>query len=171
MATPKIVLLGDLALHTMVERDTNPRDHNTHPYRGWRRSASNPLLPKMIEHSLFDCLIPEADVGDLVRPKYSDVCKNPIFERSCGELISVLDLFPEGSASHRIVKDKLRVRSEFLVGIESEGKSETVPSNLLQSWIENEQLNGLLHCVTDTMLAHENLLVLYDHGEIGRAHV
>ena len=164
MATPKIVLLGDLALHTMVERDTNPRDHNTHPYRGWRRSASNPLLPKMIEHSLFDCLIPEADVGDLVRPKYSDVCKNPIFERSCGELISVLDLFPEGSASHRIVKDKLRVRSEFLVGIESEGKSKTAASCLEQSRIENEQLNGLLHCVTDTMLAHENLLVLYDHG-------
>jgi hypothetical protein len=146
MAKPSrtIVLLGDLALHTMVERDTNPHDANTQPYRGYRRLASNPLLPRMIERAL--------DGAAEVTPDYGLLCRKvEQLAESCGELISILDLFPEGS-KRRDVRNKLRVRQEYLVG----------PIDVKVS--PDEPLRGVLKEIDERLANDERLLVLYDHG-------
>lgn len=140
-----IVLLGDLALHTMVERDTNPLDANTQPYRGYRRLASNPLLPRMIERAL--------DGAAAVTPDYGLLCREvEHLAESCGELISILDVFPEASTKRRDVRNKLRVRQEYLVG----------PIDVTVS--PYNALRGVMREIDERLTNNERLLVVYDHG-------
>ena len=154
-ASSKIVLLGDMARHTMVERATDPTATNAYPYRGHRRLASHALLPEMIQKTLG---LETPEQKRLVVPDYQKLCSRvDQLADSCGELISILDLFPEGSTKGRDKRNKLRVHREYLVGpVDPKSSNESTLPDVL-NMIEQQ-------LAIDGADAEPQLLALYDHG-------
>jgi hypothetical protein len=113
-AYPEVLLFGDLASHTMliheqsVDDGANKKDA---PYRAYQRGPKEPLLPTMIRHALQQGR--EVDEKDLrILPDYSHL--HPALLQTCGERISVLDVFPGGSSSRRGARSRLRVKQEYV---------------------------------------------------------
>jgi len=161
MATSKIVLLGDLALHTMIVRNRNAVESSVHPFKGIRRPATEPLLVAMILKALEDVGVNPAE-SDIFCPRH--VAGADIADL-CGELISVLDSFPERSSSRK-ERDRVRVKAGYFIA-----PAEVDPKkNKTFEQLCREALGKLLQdaCVADLSTDNPNLLVLYDHGSFLR---
>lgn len=162
-----IVLLGDLASHLVLrhERSNVPgRNMQEASYFGHRRSESEPLLSSMIVNALRDGK-QISDTEECIIPNYNLACeKITALGGTCKQLISVLDIFPEGSISRRDKRTKLRVKSDYPVTVAS---TKEFDSNYREIW------SDLLNFIVNRYIGQDksnsqnikippSLLVLYD---------
>lgn len=135
----KIVLLGDLADHLLLVRESGSQGANSAKeatYFGHLRAESKPLLPSMILAALRDGRQIN-DSEDCVIPSYSSRSngKSTELHHVCGESISVLDLFPAGSTSKRSDRSTLRVKSEYRV-TRAAGEQDDAENLFASVWTE-----------------------------------
>jgi hypothetical protein len=111
---PEVVLLGDLASHTMLILEQGENDEvnkKDAPYRRYHRGPALPLLPTMIRRALQQGVV-AAGAEVPIRPTFEKL--SPELLQTCAERISVLDLFPSGSSSRRGARSRLRVKHEYV---------------------------------------------------------
>lgn len=151
--TPRIVVLGDFADHLLlVRREPEDREESKGhevPFQSFRRPPQKPLLPKMIEYALSDSPSFLEPCGTIVLPDYEGLAQTfPHLRKTCGELISVLDVFPQSSRRPQD-RDRLRIKAEYFHQTESRN-----PAN------EVSTLEGLLGSVKRDAQGKPFILVL-----------
>ncbi|SAL85539.1 hypothetical protein AWB67_06970 [Caballeronia terrestris] len=158
---PRVLLIGDLASHTMLIREQSEDRADAisdPPYKVYRREPNEPLLPVMIQKALLEGQdIAEGDIK--IIPDFDqDAYKS--LGGTCGELISALDLFPESSAGKRD-KTRLRVKCEYLAS------PEKIVSTTSQ---EMGQYAAILSNAVATVSAgpKDCVMVLYDQNAFTR---
>jgi hypothetical protein len=128
---------------------------------GYGRRASDPLLPSLIEVALRD----GNQIGSqekVVIPDYRGEFGESLDLKSIRqELISVLDLFPEGSSSRRSTQSTLRVKTQYCVSV-NHGVALAASKSFIETWI------ALLARVDAVAASDLSMLVLYDQNAFVR---
>jgi hypothetical protein len=161
--TPRIGLLGDLAMHTMIVRESRTESGRAvQRFRAYRRLASQPLLVDMIRAALKD--EKSTDFQCEFWPSYtSDKCDlKEGLGSLCGELVAVSDSFAEGSASRKPPHDTLRIKASYLLTASADKGNHDAFQELCRKSMADllNELPRAPEC--------KDLLVLYDHGSFFR---